>query len=247
MSSTSTLSTKLATKQQFWEDTTCRQRFCFVDIHVIMYYFEKERIHLKKRNIDKISHQKGLTVCEKHTVKRVQDTQPTTVYLANPNDPSCNLKLGFWSDTSLHLFPDHCFVDNYCRRRDEIWPDVSTKNLSSMTALSKSAAFSLQTSENKLKPPWNQFNRYIKVQQRMTTGRSYVHKHMVNFLRVSRKCCWFHPRRFTNDVQSICDSALLVLNGTSLNSDSTLLALNWWFHPVFVILNHNHCACGMWF
>ena len=24
---------------------TCRQRFCFVDI--IMYYFEKERIHLK--------------------------------------------------------------------------------------------------------------------------------------------------------------------------------------------------------
>ena len=35
-----------------------------------MYYFEKERIHLK--NKDKISLQKGLTVCEKRAVKRVQ-------------------------------------------------------------------------------------------------------------------------------------------------------------------------------
>ena len=45
LSSTSALLTKLATKQQFWENMTCRQRFCFV--HIIMYYFEKERIHLK--------------------------------------------------------------------------------------------------------------------------------------------------------------------------------------------------------
>ena len=44
LSSTSVLSTKLATKQQIWETTTCRQRFCFVNI---MYYFEKERIHKK--------------------------------------------------------------------------------------------------------------------------------------------------------------------------------------------------------
>ena len=41
------LSTKLATKQQFWENMTCRQRFCFVDI--IMYHFEKDRIHLKNK------------------------------------------------------------------------------------------------------------------------------------------------------------------------------------------------------
>ena len=27
---------------------------------------------------------------------------------------------------SLHLFPDHCFVDS-CRRRDEMWPNMSTK------------------------------------------------------------------------------------------------------------------------
>ena len=57
------------------------------------------------------------------------DTQPTTVYLANPDDPSRNLKFGFWSNTSLHLFPDHCFVgmkfDPTCRQR----------NLSSTTAL----------------------------------------------------------------------------------------------------------------
>ena len=70
LSSTSALSTKLATKQQFWENMTCRQRFCFVNI--IMYYFEKERILLRKKNIDKISLQKGSTVCEKHAVKRVQ-------------------------------------------------------------------------------------------------------------------------------------------------------------------------------
>ena len=35
------------TKQQFWENTICRQRFCFVNI--IMYYFEKEKIHLKNK------------------------------------------------------------------------------------------------------------------------------------------------------------------------------------------------------
>ena len=44
--------------------------YVFVDI--IMYYFEKERIHLKTNYIDKISLQKGLTVCKKRAVKRVQ-------------------------------------------------------------------------------------------------------------------------------------------------------------------------------
>ena len=37
-----------------------------------MYYFEKERIHFKKQNIDKLSLQEGLTVCEKRAVKQVQ-------------------------------------------------------------------------------------------------------------------------------------------------------------------------------
>ena len=35
---------KIGDKQQFWENMTWRQRFSFVDI--ILYYFEKERIHL---------------------------------------------------------------------------------------------------------------------------------------------------------------------------------------------------------
>ena len=56
------------------------------------------------------------------------DAQPATVYPASPDDTPRNLKFGFWSEvgTSLHLFPDHCFVDN-CRRQDEICPDMSTK------------------------------------------------------------------------------------------------------------------------
>ena len=45
-SSTWVVSTKLATKQQFWENMTCRQRFSFVDI---LYYSEKERIHLNNK------------------------------------------------------------------------------------------------------------------------------------------------------------------------------------------------------
>ena len=50
------------------------------------------------------------------------DAQPATVYPDIPDDPSSLDLVG----TSLHLFSDHCFVDN-CRCRDEIWPDMSTK------------------------------------------------------------------------------------------------------------------------
>ena len=45
LSLTSVSSTKLVTKQQFWENTTCPQRFCFVDIM----YFKKKRICLKNK------------------------------------------------------------------------------------------------------------------------------------------------------------------------------------------------------
>ena len=54
--------------------------------------------------------------------------------------------------------------------------------------LLKSSAFSIQTPENNLEPPWNQFRRQIKVQQWMTTKGSYVHKPMVEFSGASQKC-----------------------------------------------------------
>ena len=52
----------------------------------------------------------------------------------------------------------------------------------------QSAAFSLQTSENNLKPPKNQAKRQIKVQQNMAPRGSYVHKSMGQFGGASRKC-----------------------------------------------------------
>ena len=56
------------------------------------------------------------------------DAQPATVYPTSPDDPACNLKFGFWSEHHCTSFLTiHCFVDNCRRRRDEIWPNMSTK------------------------------------------------------------------------------------------------------------------------
>ena len=57
--------------------------------------------------------------------------------------------------------------------------------------LSKSVAFSLQTPENNLKPPYNPFKRQINVWQWFTTRGRYVHKPMVTFLGSSWKCYIF--------------------------------------------------------
>ena len=69
LSSPSALSTKLATKQQLLENMTCRQRLFCQHNNVL---FKKRKDTFEKQNIDKISLQKGLTVCEKSAVKRVQ-------------------------------------------------------------------------------------------------------------------------------------------------------------------------------
>ena len=52
----------------------------------------------------------------------------------------------------------------------------------------KSVAFPLQTSQNYLKPPQNQFKRQIKLQQNMATRGSYVHNSIGIFLGPSQKC-----------------------------------------------------------
>ena len=73
----------------------------------------------------------------------------------------------------------------------------------------KGAAFSLQTSDNNLKPPLNQFKRQIEVQQLTTTrGRymyMYVHKPNVKYMGASwkkkkknpSKYRWFQTKQFT--------------------------------------------------
>ena len=68
----------------------------------------------------------------------------------------------------------------------------------------KSAVFSIQTSENNLTPPYNQFERHIKVQWNMATRGSYVHNSTVEFSGASRKYYaifsenwWFQTKRFT--------------------------------------------------
>ena len=125
LSSTSGLSTKLATKQQFCENMTCRQRFCFVDI--MMYYFEKEMIHLKNKIQIKSSKRLDCLrkVCCQASAAACLTLSPPLFTRPGPMI-HCVTRSWILVGTSLHLFPDHCFVDN-CRRRDELWPDMSTK------------------------------------------------------------------------------------------------------------------------
>ena len=91
--------------------------------------FWKRKHTFKKQNIDKISLQKGLTVSEKCAVKWVQWHAWRSARHRLPGQSRWSItRLEVWIlvGTSLHLFPDHCFVNN-CRRRDEIWPDMATK------------------------------------------------------------------------------------------------------------------------
>ena len=156
LSSTSALSTKLVTKQQFWENT-CQQRFCFVDI--IMYYLKKGSIYLKKQNIDKIALQKGLTVCESalsSLCSSMLDAQPATVYPASPDDPSHNSKLDFGRNVTAFIFLTIVLstivavgmnFDPTCRQRNLSWmmalqkkwtsDSVSFANFSNLLRISK--------------------------------------------------------------------------------------------------------------
>ena len=68
------------------------------------------------------------------------DAQPGTIYLASPVDPSHNSKFGFWSEYHCIYFLTIVFVDNNCRRQDEIWPDMSTKKF----VLDDSTRFQIQ-------------------------------------------------------------------------------------------------------
>ena len=93
------LSTQLVPKQQFWENMTCWQRFCFVNI--IIYYFEKERIHLKTK-YSKNKPSKRLDCLRKSALSSecsgMLDAQPATVYPTSLDDPSRDAKFGFWSE-----------------------------------------------------------------------------------------------------------------------------------------------------
>ena len=85
-------------------------RFCFVDI--IIYYFEKERIHLENKLWIKISLQKGLTFLHK---AHCQASAVACLTLSPPlfTRPVPMIIHVTLVRTSLHLFPDHCLVDNW--------------------------------------------------------------------------------------------------------------------------------------
>ena len=75
--------------------------------------------------MDKISLQKGLTVCEKRAVKRVQRC---------PDDPSHNLKFGFWSEHHCIYFLT-IVLSTIVVVRIKFYPTCQQRNLSSTTAL----------------------------------------------------------------------------------------------------------------
>ena len=97
-----------------------------------------------------------------------------------------------------------CPAFNVLWEKDQVWapfhkglrlkPYIGGLELISIN-LSKSAAFSLQTSENSFKPPQNQYKRQIQVHQYMATRGScvhvHVHKPIVKFSVASRKCQFY--------------------------------------------------------
>ena len=125
LSSTSALSTKLATKQQFWENMTCW--------HVL---FWKRKDSFKKQNIDKISLQKGLTIAKSAASEcsSMRDAQPAAVYPATPDDPSRNLKFGFWSEHHRIYFLT-IVLSTVVAVGMKFDPTCRQRNLSSTTAL----------------------------------------------------------------------------------------------------------------
>ena len=131
LSSTSALSTKLATKLQFWENIT----FCFVDI-----LFWKKRIHFKTQNIDKISFQKAWLFVKSTLSSECSgmlDAQPTTIYPASPDEPSRNSKFGFWSEHHCIYFLT-IVLSSIVAVGMKFNPTCRQRNLSSMTALQRS-------------------------------------------------------------------------------------------------------------
>ena len=97
--------------------------------------FWKRKDTLKKQNIDKISLQKRLDClrklgCQASAAAYLTLSQPLfTVYPASPDDPSRNLEFGFWSEHHFVIYFLTIVLSTLdsCRRRDEIWPDMSTK------------------------------------------------------------------------------------------------------------------------
>ena len=98
--------------------------------------FWKRKDTFKTQNIDKISLQKGLTVCEKPAVKRVRWHAWRSARHCLPgqsDDPSRNLKFAFWSE-------HHCFyfltvvLSTIVTVGMKFDPTCRQRNLSSTTA-----------------------------------------------------------------------------------------------------------------
>ena len=136
MLSTSVLSTKMATKQQFWENTTCRQKLLFCWHNNVLFWKRKDTF--KKQYIVKISLQKGMTVCEKCAFKWLQwhaCAQPTTVYLASLDDPLRSSKFGFWSEHQVCIYFLTIVLLTIVAVGMKFDPTCRQRNLSSTTAL----------------------------------------------------------------------------------------------------------------
>ena len=96
------------------EETATQKIFCIAVIlkmHSKLRYDTRKivpwRIHLKRENIVKISLQKAWLFAKSvlsSECSGMLDAQPATVYLASPDDPSCNSKYGFWSEHHFIYF-----------------------------------------------------------------------------------------------------------------------------------------------
>ena len=128
-------SIKLPTKQTVLRKCDMSTKNLFCRHNNVLFWKRKDTFN--KQNIDKISLQKGLTVCEKRAVKRVQrhvDAQPATVYPASPNDPSRNSKFGFWSEHHCIYFLT-IVLSTIVAVGIKFDPTCRQRNLSSITAI----------------------------------------------------------------------------------------------------------------
>ena len=120
----------------------------------------------------------------------------------------------------------------------QMYPSSWTKALSYISHISSHKCLvwgiCLSFSKSRICPCVFYFNLHLSLLYRRLRSR----RALTRFIAVQLR-----TRRALSSYTLYSDSILLVLSGTMLNIDNTLLALNWWYNPCCIITFTLVCSC----